>query len=957
MKKYLIPLLFSSLVMMILFPACNHASKHTTTMEENEDENEGYDGPREIEQQEIQMTKDPATGRVPIERLWDAISYTKALQQSNNFRSFAVAWQERGPIFDSVGPSNGNGRGGGGGFTGGYSSGRINGFLVDASDLTGNTVFCGGADGGIWKCTNFLSTIAPPNWVSINDYMNNMSIVSFAQDPTNANTMYVATGEPWGNIGAVRGNGVFKSIDHGVTWVQLPSTAGITRSFKIVCDDAGNVYHATGGFGLRRSNDGGNSWTTITPASVAISNCTDIEYTTTGTLQASFGLSGSTIYHRYTTSPATASTNLRWSTSTGIRTSGTASTRLELAAIGDTVYAVACNSSNNTDSCYKSIDGGANFTKMNTTIMPTGVANTQSWYNLTLAINPFNSHEIIVGGLDAYKSSDDGQTFSRISYWVSSAPYVHADHHFMQWLKMSETQANIYIGCDGGMFYSTNNGISFTDRNKSLAIKQFYSCAIHPTQTNYILGGAQDNGSHQFKNPGLTYSTEVTGGDGAFVDIDQDQPEYQFTSFVRNQYRRSTDGGVTWSSFNFSSTVGNFINPFDYDDQQNIMLCSNGSSNFLRWSNPQTATNVATATFGNVTLSELGGSVSTVQVSPYTTGRAFFGSSSGALIRVENTSTTVGSGSSDVTLLTQPTSGNVSCIAIGTNDSNLLAIYSNYGINNVWYSNDAGTNWSAIDGNLPDMPVRWAVFHPTNNNKIVIATEAGVFTTGLINGANTQWFPSQGFPLVRTDMLKLRKIDNTIVAATHGRGMWSGNILDVLPLKNVSLTASLEGENKASLSWKSIDASNKVKYHVQYSMDGINFNEIGQLPYNITSFKHLLSTSIGYYRVMGAEPNGGPIFSNVVSIKSNKPAKGLQLKVSPNPMSSTGNLTISSSFSGNYIWQLCNVQGSALKAGHGSLQAGGSINQVVDVSKLSPGMYLMRVIQGNEKITASFIKQ
>ncbi|MBC7588750.1 MAG: hypothetical protein H7178_10385, partial [Chitinophagaceae bacterium] len=72
MKKYLIPLLFSSLVMLILFPACNHASKHTTTMEENEDENEGYDGPREIEQQEIQMTKDPATGRVPIERLWDA---------------------------------------------------------------------------------------------------------------------------------------------------------------------------------------------------------------------------------------------------------------------------------------------------------------------------------------------------------------------------------------------------------------------------------------------------------------------------------------------------------------------------------------------------------------------------------------------------------------------------------------------------------------------------------------------------------------------------------------------------------------------------------------------------------------------------------------------------------------------------------------------------------------------
>ncbi len=947
MRKHFIQLLLATAITVAILPACHHTSKEK--IEENEsEENDKYDGIRERELQEMEMTKDPATGKVPIERLWDAINYTRGLQQANNYRTLAVNWQERGPIYDSVGPS-GNDRGGVG--TGGYASGRINGFLVDATDPTGNTVFCGGAAGGIWKCTNFLSTTTDPNWIAVNDYMSNLSIASFAQDPTNGNTMYCATGEPWSNVDAVRGNGVFKSLDHGVTWTQLPSTVGITRSFKIICDVAGNVYHATAGSGLRRSNDGGTSWTTITPTSTN-TNCTDLELTSTGKLQASFGFFGTVIYHRYTSTPATVSSS-SWNASTGIRSTGVSSIRMELAALADTVYAVTCNSSYSADSCYKSIDGGATFTKMNSTIMPSGVASTQGWFGLTLAINPDNSHEIIAGGFDAYKSSNDGQSFSRISYWVGAAPYVHADHHLMQWFKPDgSTTSFLYIATDGGMFYSLNNGNNFKDRNKNLAIKQFYSCAIHPTLTNYVLAGAQDNGSHAFKNAGLSYSTEVTGGDGAFVDIDQDEPQYQFTSYVYNQYRRSTNGGNSWTSINIS-TNGRFINPFDYDDVQNIMLCGNTSNTFLRWNNPQTGSSATT-----VSLTELNGQVSSVNVSPYTTGRCFFGSGGGRIVRVDNTTTTLGAGTADVLLIgAMVASGYVSDIAFGTNENYMVAVYANYGVNNVWYTSDGGSNWTAIDGNLPDMPVRSVVFHPTDNNKLLIGTEAGVFSTQAVNGSSTQWFPTPGFPLTRVDMMRLRKSDNTVVAATHGRGLWSGNIIDILPLKDITLTGNLEGENKASISWKTINASNKVKYHVQYSVDGINFNEIALLPFNITSFKHTLTAATGYYRIMGAEPNSGPIFSNIITIKSAKPAKGLQIKITPNPVSSNGNFIISSSVSGNYTWQLCNVQGSILKTGIGSLQAGASTNQPIEVSNLSAGMYMIRVMQGNQKITTSFIKQ
>ncbi|MBK8953175.1 MAG: hypothetical protein IPM85_13830 [Chitinophagaceae bacterium] len=98
------------------------------------------------------------------------------------------------------------------------------------------------------------------------------------------------------------------------------------------------------------------------------------------------------------------------------------------------------------------------------------------------------------------------------------------------------------------MHYSADGGTTIRDRNVGLRIKQFYSCAIHPVTTDYFIGGAQDNGMHQFSNPGLSTSVEFAGGDGCYSAIDQDEPQYQFGSYVYNVYRRSTNGGSTWST-------------------------------------------------------------------------------------------------------------------------------------------------------------------------------------------------------------------------------------------------------------------------------------------------------------------------------------------------------------------------------------------------------------------------
>ena len=477
---------------------------------------------------------------------------------------------------------------------GGHTSGRMRGILLDTlNDPTGNTVFAGGVAGGLWKTTNFLSVIN--NWTPVDDRFNNLAISSICQDPTNPQIIYFSTGEPTDNADRVIGAGVWKSVNGGTSFTWLPSTANFMRCFKIGCDAAGNVYLANRTTtipvnqqsGLLRSTNGGTTWVDITPNDLDVPNtgtsCSDFEITASGILNAMFGYRGvgNKVQHRYTLTPASVTAGT-WSTSTGFRTSNAAAIRTEMAVLGEVLYAVTINPAYDTDSCYKSVNGGLTWTKQNTTVLPGGLGNGQGWYSISLAINPLNSTQLISGGLDAYRSINSGSTWTRFTNWTTPQPYVHADHHYAQYWIVGGV-ARMILGTDGGIFYSADNGATFSSKNRNLGIKQFYSAAIHPTAGSpYLLAGAQDNGTHQLRNPGLSYSIEVTGGDGMIVHINQQNPLIQFGSYVYNQYRRSTNGGNTWSNLNISSTQGLFVNPFDYDDAQNVLYASNGPSGQLR---------------------------------------------------------------------------------------------------------------------------------------------------------------------------------------------------------------------------------------------------------------------------------------------------------------------------------------------------------------------------------------
>jgi hypothetical protein len=150
----------------------------------------------------------------------------------------------------------------------------------------------------------------------------------------------------------------------------------------------------------------------------------------------------------------------------------------------------------------------------------------------------------------------------------------------------------------------------------------------------------------------------------------------------------------------------------------------------------------------------------------------FIGSESGKLFKVKeaqsNTPVVTEIGSSDFPM------ASISSIAIGKSEDTLMVTFSNYGVPSVWNTYNGGQTWKNIEGNLPDMPVRWALFHPQNNRQALIATETGVWECVNLNQNPVEWFPANsGMANVRVDMLQLRKSDNTVLAATHGRGFFT----------------------------------------------------------------------------------------------------------------------------------------------------------------------------------------
>ncbi|MBP7185053.1 MAG: PKD domain-containing protein, partial [Saprospiraceae bacterium] len=322
--------------------------------------------------------------------------------------------------------------------------------------------------------------------------------------------------------------------------------------------------------------------------------------------------------------------------------------------------------------------------------------------------------------------------------------------------------------------FGTTNGtasvpsISFKGNNYN--VTQFYAADLNPNaNSNILLAGAQDNGTQMLNSSGLGAGISVNGGDGGYCHIDQNEPNIQIATYVYNDYTITNNSWSSSSNYVIGSSVGYFINPCEYDDANNVLYGSNNGGTYsviTSVGSGNVTTTKSVAAFGS-------NKVTAMKVSPITSNRVYFGLSNGAVYKVDNAN-----GTPTATSLNGPGSSWLNCIEVeNANENHILAVYSSYGVTSIYETTNGGSTWTSIEGNLPDMPIHWAVFNPSNSDQIVVGTELGVWSTDNINGTSTVWGTSNnGLANTRISMLKYRASDKLLIAATHGRGLFSSDV-------------------------------------------------------------------------------------------------------------------------------------------------------------------------------------
>lgn len=706
------------------------------------------------------------TGFLPTE----TISKELSALVTNSQKSAAGNWTAMGPT--NV-PANGLS----------YPSagiGRINCVRFDPQN--NNNIWIGTPGGGLWKTTN-----GGTSWTSNTDNFATLGISDIAIHPTNSNIMYLATGDF--DASDTYSIGVLKSIDGGATWQTTGlthATSSRNRIGRILINPTNpDVLLLATNSGIMRSANAGTSWTTIVSGIF-----TDMEFKP-GDPNVVYAAS----YANTTSARMYVSTNggTSFTVATGIPTSDALRISVAVTAANTAVvYALVCNNDAGYKGLYKSTNSGASYTLVNSSpnILSGDElgadAGGQGWYDLTIAVSPLDANLIYVGGVNAWKSTNGGTSFSITGHWYSgnsgALPFLHADQHYFEFQPASST---IFSGNDGGIRKSTNGGTTWTDLSNGLQISQFYRVSIAKTNSEIVFAGAQDNGTNRY-NANVWQS--VLGGDGMQPLVDYNNANIVYSAIQYGDIRKSTNGGSSYTSIKPAAAPdGAWITPY-------VLHPTTSSTIFAGYNEIYKSTNSGSS-WTTITSNLSNGDLYEVLAIAASNANVLYAGTNNKLFKTTNGGT---SWTSIVTGL--PVSqASITSIAVSNTDANKIWVsFSGYVASaKVYFSSNGGTSWTNVSTGLPNIPVNTVEFQNGSDDAIYVGTDVGVYYK-----SNTVAWTSfmTGLPNVKVQDLDIHYATGKIRAATFGRGLWQSDLYTApvaAPVANFSAnnTTITEGQS------------------------------------------------------------------------------------------------------------------------------------------------------------------
>ena len=778
------------------------------------------------------MLVDPQTGRLPenIKRLEFKFSskIPGRIPKGKNLRSGETNEEE----WRSIGPYN--------------KGGRTRAIAIDIANE--KILLAGGVSGGMWR-----SEDEGKNWVKTTVPSNIHSVSCISQDirPGKQNIWYYGTGEFTSNSASkkgapYRGDGVFKSITRGKTWVHLLSTSeGVPNNYnsqfqyiwKVLPNPKNQVnnevFLATVG-AIFRSIDGGNSWNVVlgrkansTPDTDLnnsnLSDFSDIVQTVDGIYYAVLSQrsrSGSSTHRGIYRSED----GVTWIKITpGIWPQLYARTVIATSKMNPNEVYFSVNSQNEMLWRYTYISGngsgsGGRWEDLSDNIPAyggeVGDYDSQDSYNMVLNVHPANEDVVFLGGTNLYRSTDGFSTIENTA-WIGGYdtannikvfPNHFVDQHALAFYPSNPNK--MISSNDGGVFVTDDNSsdnIFWAPLNKGFVTTQFYTLGIDEFGSKgAIMGGLQDNGTLIANKPIDVSSWNVLlAGDGGYSAITKNESYYYASFQFGNIYRFTLDKNHQSQSFTRIDPAESggegkllFVNPYILaPENQNVMYFAGGD---VVWRNSNTSQvplykNYASdVNWQRMSFTEFSnGTITAINASYNPSGYVFYGTNTGRVFRINNANEVEYS----VDEITSPSftqNAYVSSIAIDRKDSkNILISFSNYNVISLFYTRDGGQTFENISGNLEENAdgsgagpsVRWAEIVVKNDglNQYFVGTSAGIYSTNELNGITTVW-EREGFETVGNvvvTMLKYFSEDGTLVASTHGNGMYEAKLDDV----------------------------------------------------------------------------------------------------------------------------------------------------------------------------------
>lgn len=677
-------------------------------------------------------------------------------------------------------------------------SGRVNSIAVHPKN--GAVAYIAAAGGGVWRTADGGAT-----WAPMTDGLSSLASGSVALDLAAPDTVYYGTGEQNGSADSYYGDGLFRSYDAGVTWSKIAAKTSVGSYISRVAVDSLNpsIIVVGSDIGVVRSADHGATWATV----LGGANCTDLAIDQTAGTVMFAAMKGLGVY-KSTDSGAT------WTKlAGGLPTTGFARINMGLArSNGQALYVSFVASNGSLLGMYRTTNGGTSFTKLTATPNYMG---TQGWYDNAVVVDPTNPAVVWAMGMFPFSPGSDhgviltlngGASWADKNFGVDGSQ-PHPDQHHGAY----GPDGAFWIATDGGVWKTLDRGQHWTNCNTNLSVTQFYSVAASPSDPNFICGGTQDQGAVAYG--GTATWSQLEAGDGGPTAIEWLRPSFAYTTYVYLTYMERFNNGVfedditgPWGGDRASWCSGPLVADPNvgqtlYAGTYRVWKTSNAG---VSWS---AISGDLTNGFGYLrAIAVAGGLPSTI----------YTGSSDG---RVNFTS--------DGVTWTLRNNGlpalAITDLVLDPGDwQTVYASFDSPSTARVYVTHDAGLSWTPITGDLPATlhGLSLAGDFRVSPARLYLGTDYGVYVS---RDLGAHWVKADGLPSVAVFDMQLDLGTGTLVAATHGRGMWRG-ALDVSG-PTVAVTAPNGGESylagsAQTVTWSASDPAGVDSVSVLLSTDG-----------------------------------------------------------------------------------------------------------------------------------------